>query len=313
MPLDRIDGEILFDIDYNSLEQALQGTGWLSGWATTGNAGTLSIDVAAGKGMAAGAYKSTGGSTNVVLSAADPSNPRKDLIVWDTSAGALAKVDGTPGVISPAGETNARKMKVPAPPDLGATDDIIIAEVYVPVGATKGSDCTVIDKRVMLPLVYVSGQAQGDIPYFDGNSLARLAPGTSGRLLQTDGPGANPQWAIPVIAAFPGTEVYNSSLGNTFVDLDLSSVVGVKKAFVVLKIKNIAAGVSGYFLRPNGETDFSATVYVGGLTTSEGAVVAQNISVLLACITDASGVIEWKRGAAGDTQAWVVMYVKLGS
>ncbi len=195
MPLDRIDAEILFDIDYNSLEQALVGTGWLSGWVVTGNAGTLSVDVAAGKGMAAGAYKSTAGSTNVVLTAADATNPRKDLIVWDTSAGALANVDGTPGVINPAGETNPRKMKVPAPPDLGASDDILIAEVYVPAGETHGSDCTIIDKRVMLPLIYLPSQAQGDIWYFDGNKLTRLAPGTAGDCLVTGGAAANPSYA----------------------------------------------------------------------------------------------------------------------
>ena len=48
MPIDRIDEEIIFDIDYNSIEQALRGTGWESGWATTANESTLSVDVAEG-------------------------------------------------------------------------------------------------------------------------------------------------------------------------------------------------------------------------------------------------------------------------
>jgi len=148
MPLDRIDGEILFDIDYNSLEQALQGTGWLSGWGVTGNASTLSVDVAAGIGLVSGVLKSTTSSTNIALSPADPDNPRKDLIIWDTSLPGLTKVTGVAQAISPTGETNPRKMKLPAPPDLTATDDILIAVVYVPAGATKGSDCTIIDKRV---------------------------------------------------------------------------------------------------------------------------------------------------------------------
>ena len=194
MPLDRIDGEIIFDIDYNSLHQVLQATGWLTGWVTTGNAGTLSVDVAAGRGTAEGVLKETGSSTNVVLTAADATNPRKDIIVYDTSAGALAKVDGTAAAIEPDGEDNPRKMKLPAPPDLGATDDILIAMVYVPAAATLGSQCTITDKRVKLPLVYVPSQAQGDLWFYDGKKIARLAPGTSGLFLQTLGAGANPAW-----------------------------------------------------------------------------------------------------------------------
>jgi len=194
MPLDRIDGEIIFDIDYNSLHQALQATGWLTGWAVTGNAGTLSVDVAAGRGMAEGVLKETDPSTNVVLTAAHASNPRKDLIVYDRSASALAKVDGTAAAIEPDGEDNPRKMKLPVPPDLGATDDILIAVVYVPAAATLGSQCTIIDKRVKLPLVYVPSQAQGDLWYYDGKKIARLAPGTSGLFLQTKGAEANPAW-----------------------------------------------------------------------------------------------------------------------
>jgi len=195
MPLDRIDGEIIFDIDYNSLHQALQATGWLTGWAVTGNAGTLSVDVAAGRGMAEGVLKETDPSTNVVLTAAHASNPRKDLIVYDRSASALAKVDGTAAAIEPDGEDNPRKMKLPAPPDLGATNDILIALVYVPAAATLGSQCTIIDKRVKLPLVYVPSQAQGDVWFYDGKKQARLAPDTAGLFLKTQGAAANPAWA----------------------------------------------------------------------------------------------------------------------
>jgi hypothetical protein len=41
----------------------------------------------------------------------------------------------------------------------------------------------------------LSGQAQGDIAYFNGTSWVVLAPGTSGNLLKTNGASANPSWA----------------------------------------------------------------------------------------------------------------------
>lgn len=41
----------------------------------------------------------------------------------------------------------------------------------------------------------ITGTTQGDIAYYNGSSWTRLAPGTSGQYLQTQGSGANPQWA----------------------------------------------------------------------------------------------------------------------
>ena len=41
----------------------------------------------------------------------------------------------------------------------------------------------------------ISGLVQGDIVYYNGTAFARLAPGTSGQFLQTQGSSANPQWA----------------------------------------------------------------------------------------------------------------------
>lgn len=41
----------------------------------------------------------------------------------------------------------------------------------------------------------ISGEAQGSILYFNGTNWVQLSPGTSGEFLQTQGAGANPQWA----------------------------------------------------------------------------------------------------------------------
>lgn len=157
MPLDRIDGEILFDIDINAVEQVLKGTGWISGWAVTAVSGQLKVSVAEGSGKSEGTVKSTSGATEITLDTADATHPRKDLIVYDVSASALAKVTGIAAGIDPAGESNPRKMKVPKPPDLGETTDILIACVYVPANCTDADNCTIIDKRVRTPASNVIG------------------------------------------------------------------------------------------------------------------------------------------------------------
>lgn len=165
MPLDRIDGEILFDIDINALEQALQGIGWVSGWAVTPVSGQLKVSVAEGSGMSEGTTKSTTGATEITLDAADATHPRKDLIVYDASASALAKVTGIAAAIDPAGESNPRKMKVPKPPDLGESKDILIACVYVPANCTDATNCTIIDKRVKLTsITYTECYSDENIP-----------------------------------------------------------------------------------------------------------------------------------------------------
>lgn len=47
----------------------------------------------------------------------------------------------------------------------------------------------------LLKAVYPSSPSQGDVIYFNGTAWARLAAGTSGQFLKTQGAGANPVWA----------------------------------------------------------------------------------------------------------------------
>jgi len=65
----------------------------------------------------------------------------------------------------------------------------------------------------------LASAAQGDVQYHNGTSYVRLAPGTSGQVLQTQGAGANPTWATA--AADTGawemvirTQVGGSNLAN---------------------------------------------------------------------------------------------------
>lgn len=55
--------------------------------------------------------------------------------------------------------------------------------------------------------IAMTSDAQGDILYHNGTSYARLAAGTSGQFLQTQGTGANPQWVSVVTSdtSFPGS------------------------------------------------------------------------------------------------------------
>ena len=67
--------------------------------------------------------------------------------------------------------------------------------------------------------------AQGDIYYYAGNSIARLAAGTDGFFLKTQGSGANPVWAAnpakPTVIKETNAYV---TVGNTGVNFDSSQM-----------------------------------------------------------------------------------------
>ena len=74
-------------------------------------------------------------------------------------------------------------------PGLSATGDDTNVNLSL---AGKGAGLVVIDK----PKLDVGSDAQGDIYFRDGSgTTTRLAPGTNGQLLKTQGSGANPTWA----------------------------------------------------------------------------------------------------------------------
>lgn len=80
----------------------------------------------------------------------------------------------------------------------------------------------------------ISGLAQGDIFYYNGSAFARLAAGTNGHFLKTQGSSANPVWAagggnLVQTAVGYKTDVFSSTTTSSWYDitgiaLTLSSV-----------------------------------------------------------------------------------------
>jgi len=93
----------------------------------------------------------------------------------------------------------------------------------------------------------------------------------------------NPQ----VTLKFPGTVVHNAIGPAAWTDLDLSAVVGSRKALVVIRSLNGSGGNSHIYSRTNGDT----------LNKTDGiSIVLSQLSGrddLLVVYTDASGIIEW--------------------
>jgi len=136
--------------DFNRLWNAARNWGVISpetgSLAVSQKSGTpdMSVDVAVGWALFESMPKENESTTNVVLSAAHGSLPRKDIIVM-SNAGVISKVDGTPETADPPGQTGPY-TKAPAPPAIPSTS-IILAEVYVAPGVTQIFDADITDRR----------------------------------------------------------------------------------------------------------------------------------------------------------------------
>ncbi|MEE9569320.1 MAG: hypothetical protein V3W37_08040 [Candidatus Binatia bacterium] len=127
---------------------ATYGNGVISGLAVSerGAGANMSVDVAAGEARANGTRRSFGSVTNVTLTAADGSNPRKDLIVIN-SAGSIIKRDGTPAAATPSASVR-RFTLTPAPPEL-VTGDLVLAEVWVNTSVTQIFDADISSRTIL--------------------------------------------------------------------------------------------------------------------------------------------------------------------
>jgi len=110
--------------------------GVLNGLQVTENSTPdMSVLVTAGSCIVNGSEITKSSSTNVALDAADPNNPRWDIITIN-DAGTIAATAGTPAAN-------------PVPPDIPA-NNILLALVYVGAGVTAIYNSNIYDRRVFI-------------------------------------------------------------------------------------------------------------------------------------------------------------------
>ena len=108
--------------------------------------------------------------------------------------------------------------------------------------------------------------------------------------------------------SYSGTRVFSGTAPTSWTDRDLSSVVGSRRALVLLRVHNGGSSATNYRFRPNGagwlpgyDADASPTIFstrvLGG---GDGFVWV---------MTDASGIIEWDADQASSTTLYVEAYI----
>jgi len=128
-------GDILTTSHIDSIARGSQDIGVRDGCNVGAQAvPDMTVKLDAGNVLIGGVLKVVAGN-NVTISAADPTNPRIDIIYVDVN-GVGQVYTGAAGVIAPVGETDWKKFTVPYP---GATipTGVPLAEVHVGAGATS--------------------------------------------------------------------------------------------------------------------------------------------------------------------------------
>jgi len=119
----------------------------------------------------------------------------------------------------------------------------------VPTPVTPSGDATITNAGVIsVSDLTISGEAQGDILYFNGTNWVRLPAGTSGKVLQTNGTGANPSWETASGGGATIVHTYTNTTNTAYTGTASSfGTVGVGDRDIY--IKKIDANNEGVFTK----------------------------------------------------------------
>ena len=119
----------------------------------------------------------------------------------------------------------------------------------VPTGVAISGDVTLANTgATTVTDLTISSEAQGDILYFNGTNWVRLPAGTSGKVLQTNGAGANPSWETASGGGATIVHTYSNTTNTSYTGTASSfGTVGVGDRDIY--IKKIDANNEGVFTK----------------------------------------------------------------
>jgi hypothetical protein len=156
-----------------------------SGWSRL-PAGTATYVLATG---GAGADPSWAPPSGGAVTGPGVSVDSEIVLFNGTSGGIIKRATGTGVVHATAGVFSVAQVTYAELQDVSATSRILARRT-----AGAGS---VEENTLSQILDFIGSAAQGDILYRGASGWARLGAGTSGNLLQTNGPAADPSWVTP--------------------------------------------------------------------------------------------------------------------
>jgi hypothetical protein len=205
-------------------------------WTASAHTGTINTFAAFnGAGAAVHLTTSAGGDTSGTW----PTLQVNDLTIASEEQGSILYFNGSNWVELPPGtsgqvlQTNGTAANPSwVTPTGGTTDHSALTNLSWTASGHTGTAGSLATFDGATAAALLTGVAQGDVIYFNGTVWVRLAPGTSGQFLQTQGAGANPQWATP--AGSGDVSGPGSSTDNALVRWDLTTGTLIQDSNVIL-------------------------------------------------------------------------------
>jgi len=139
-------GQSYHALYHNVQVRRAYGYGVVDGGQVSPGSTRLSVDVDGGTALFDGGRQPIPSRTDLSIPSPDPSDPRKDLIVYDGNT--VDVIVGTPQP-APSDQGSASRFELfqPSPPDTSTTPVVVLAELFVPAGASSLSPADVNDLR----------------------------------------------------------------------------------------------------------------------------------------------------------------------
>lgn len=155
---------------------------------------------------------------------------------------------------------------------------------------TMSGDATISNTGVMsVSDLSIASEAQGDVLYFDGTNWVRLAPGTAGQFLKTQGAAANPLWG-DVTPAMELVETITLGAAGTTFDFTGLDINSDGQYLLKLSLENNTAVGGGIKIYTNNDT--TDTNYYGQrLMGTETTVATSNFNSSPIGQIDASAIL----------------------
>lgn len=223
------DGYAFFDNDLNAIVDGIKGNGVISGLSVAERASpTMGVTVAVGYAKIGEKLVTLSSATNVTVTTADGTHPRKDVISIDSS-GSLTCTAGTPGAASPSGLTGPDALN-PIPPNI-PSGELILGEIWVAASVATILDAVITDRRMLITesqsTVVVGGRdCDGIADEVQVNNAVDSLPDTGGTVILT-----KPIYtqAAPIYWAKHGVQLLGLSAKNTVLDI---SAVGKFSGYI---------------------------------------------------------------------------------
>ena len=125
--------------------------------------------------------------------------------------------------------------------------------VTFPSGTIVGSSDTqtLTNKTLTSPVINVGSDAQGDLYYRNSSGVfARLAPGTSGQFLKTNGAAQNPEWAALATTKVVG---FSQDVASATFNATATKVCAVSVTLAVTSSVIVMASMDAYYSTANYE------------------------------------------------------------